>query len=51
MNTLDVLTVTRPYRNAVTFEAAQKEILTTSGTLFDPLVVEAFLKAADELKG
>ncbi len=47
---LDALTVTRPYRQAVSFEAAIEEILPSSGRLFDPAVVEAFLKASDELK-
>ncbi len=47
---LDALTVKRPYRNAVTFENAIEEILPASGKLFDPAVVEAFLKASDELK-
>ncbi len=47
---LDALTVTRPYRQAVSFEAAIEEILPASGKLFDPAVVEAFLKASDELK-
>ncbi len=47
---LDALTVTRPYRQAVSFEAAQDEILRESGKTFDPAVVEAFFKASDELK-
>jgi HD-GYP domain-containing protein (c-di-GMP phosphodiesterase class II) len=47
---LDALTVTRPYRQAVPFEAAIDEILSASGKIFDPAAVEAFLKASDELK-
>ncbi len=47
---LDALTVTRPYRLAIPFDAAVEEILRASGTIFDPIVVEAFLKASDELK-
>ena len=47
---LDALTVTRPYRRAVSFDAAIEEILRASGTIFDPSVVQAFLKASDELK-
>ncbi len=47
---LDALTVTRPYRKAVLFDDAIEEILPDSGRIFDPAVVEAFLKSADELK-
>jgi putative nucleotidyltransferase with HDIG domain len=47
---LDALTVTRPYRRAVPFESAVDEILRASGTIFDPAVVEAFLKASDDLR-
>ena len=47
---LDALTAKRPYRDAVTFEGAIEEILPSSGKLFDPAVVEAFLKASGELK-
>ncbi len=47
---LDALTVTRPYREALPFEGAQREILASSGKNFDPEVVKAFVKAADELK-
>jgi HD-GYP domain-containing protein (c-di-GMP phosphodiesterase class II) len=47
---LDALTVTRPYRLAVSFDASVEEILRASGTTFDPAVVEAFLKASEELK-
>jgi putative nucleotidyltransferase with HDIG domain len=47
---LDALTVTRPYRQAVPFESAIEEILRASGKAFDPAVVEALLKSADELK-
>ncbi len=47
---LDALTVTRPYHQAVSFNDAIEEILRSSGTIFDPTVVEAFLQASDELK-
>ncbi len=47
---LDALTVKRPYREALPFEAAQREILAASGKNFDPAVVAAFVKAADDLK-
>jgi HD-GYP domain-containing protein (c-di-GMP phosphodiesterase class II) len=47
---LDALTVARPYHPAVTFDEAIEEITAASGKLFDPAVVEAFLKASAELK-
>jgi response regulator RpfG family c-di-GMP phosphodiesterase len=47
---LDALTVSRPYRKAVPFDAAAEEILRESGKTFDPAVVEAFLRSTDELK-
>lgn len=46
---LDALTVARPYRKALSFEDAQEEILRSARTIYDPSVVEAFFKAADEL--
>jgi HD-GYP domain-containing protein (c-di-GMP phosphodiesterase class II) len=47
---LDALTVTRPYHQAVSFDAAIEEIQRASGKDFDPAVVEGFLRALDELK-
>jgi len=47
---LDALTVTRPYREALPFEGAHREILAASGKNFDPAVVNAFVKASDDLK-
>lgn len=49
-DTLDALTVKRPYREAVSFEEAHGEILLASGRILDPSVVDAFRKASDELK-
>src|SRR3990172_3318162 len=49
-DTLDAVTVERPYRKAVSFEEAQRIILSASGKLLDPTVVDAFTKASDELK-
>ncbi|OGW34335.1 MAG: hypothetical protein A2010_00380 [Nitrospirae bacterium GWD2_57_9] len=49
-DTLDALTVKRPYHEAVTFEKAQHEILSASGKSFDPGVVDAFMRASDELR-
>jgi putative nucleotidyltransferase with HDIG domain len=47
---LDALTVKRPYREALPFERALEEIIKSSGKIFDPTVLQAALKAADELK-
>ena len=47
---LDALTVARAYRQAVSFEGAIEELLPSAGKFFDPVVVEAFLAASDELK-
>lgn len=41
-DTLDAMTSDRPYRRALTFAAANEEILRESGRQFDPKVVEAF---------
>ncbi len=46
---LDAITSDRPYRGAKSFDAARLEILRCSGTQFDPLVVDEFLKIPNEL--
>jgi putative nucleotidyltransferase with HDIG domain len=43
-DSFDAMTSHRPYRPAMTFEAARQEIKRCSGTQFDPVVVNAFLK-------
>jgi HD-GYP domain-containing protein (c-di-GMP phosphodiesterase class II) len=48
-DTLDAITSDRPYRVARTFDAARDEIIRCSGTQFDPVVVEAYLKIPNEL--
>jgi putative nucleotidyltransferase with HDIG domain len=48
-DTLDAITSDRPYRKARSFDAAREEILSHSGTQFDPNVVEVFLKIPNEL--
>lgn len=48
-DTLDAMTSDRPYRRALTFEAAQAEIVRESGRQFDPEVVEAFLSVPPEV--
>jgi len=42
-DTFDAMTSDRPYRAAMTYEAARQEILRCAGTQFDRDVVEAFL--------
>jgi putative nucleotidyltransferase with HDIG domain len=42
-DTLDAITVDRPYRKAAAFSVARDEIVRESGKQFDPLVVKAFL--------
>ena len=48
-DTLDAITSDRPYRKARGFDTAREEILRCSGTQFDPVVVEVFLKIPNEL--
>jgi HD-GYP domain-containing protein (c-di-GMP phosphodiesterase class II) len=49
-DTLDALTVERPYRKAVPFEEALRIILSNSGKLLDPTVIDALTKASGELR-
>lgn len=44
----DAMTQDRPYRKAMSKEAAIEEIKRNSGTQFDPEIVEAFLKSLDD---
>ncbi len=48
-DTLDAMTSDRPYRSALPFQAAQKEILRCSGSQFDPDVVKAFLSIPEQV--
>lgn len=48
VDTLDAMTSDRPYRKALSFEAAFEEIRSCSGTQFDPKVAEAFLSIPAE---
>jgi putative nucleotidyltransferase with HDIG domain len=48
VDTLDAMTSDRPYRKALSFETALKEIRACSGTQFDPRVTEAFLAILPE---
>ncbi len=47
-DTLDAMTSDRPYRKALSYEAALKEIRSCAGTQFDPRIVEAFLGVPPE---
>jgi diguanylate cyclase (GGDEF)-like protein/putative nucleotidyltransferase with HDIG domain len=42
------MTTTRPYRKALTWDAALQEIETNAGSQFDPAMASAFLTAADK---
>lgn len=46
---LDAMTSERPYRAAVSYQAARDEIIHCSGTQFDPDVVRAFLAIPPEV--
>jgi putative nucleotidyltransferase with HDIG domain len=48
-DTLDALTVDRPYRAAVSFDEAKRYILDESGKMYDPEVIEVFRETEDEL--
>jgi putative nucleotidyltransferase with HDIG domain len=48
-DTLDAMTMDRPYRPAQTFEAARKEIERWSGRQFDPRIVKVFLGMPDDI--
>jgi len=48
-DTLDAMTVDRPYRLAQSFEAARKEIELWSGRQFDPRIVKIFLEMPDNI--
>jgi HD-GYP domain-containing protein (c-di-GMP phosphodiesterase class II) len=50
IDALDAMTFDRPYRRAVSFDEAKAEILRMRGRQFDPLAVEAFLSAEEELR-
>jgi putative nucleotidyltransferase with HDIG domain len=48
VDTLDAMTSNRPYRRALSFEAAREEIRACAGTQFDPRVSAAFLSMPPE---
>jgi len=43
----DAITSDRPYRAAAGYDQARSEIVTSSGTHFDPKVVDAFLRVSE----
>jgi HD-GYP domain-containing protein (c-di-GMP phosphodiesterase class II) len=50
IDTLDAMTFDRPYRRAMTFDAAKEEILRKAGSQFDPQAVETFLVEEEALR-
>jgi len=50
IDTLDAMTSDRPYRNALSFDAAKAEILRSAGRQFDPQAVEAFVSEEATLR-
>jgi cyclic di-GMP phosphodiesterase len=48
-DTLDAMTMDRPYRPAQSFDAARKEIELWSGRQFDPEIVKIFLEMPDNI--
>jgi len=49
MDALDVMTSDRPYRKAMSYEAARHELVTYAGTQFDPDVVRYFLQVPPQV--
>lgn len=50
IDTLDAMTNDRPYRRALSFNTAKTEIRRMSGSQFDPLAVEVFLREESTLR-
>jgi putative nucleotidyltransferase with HDIG domain len=50
IDTLDAMTSDRPYRKALSFDAAKAEILRSAGRQFDPQAVEAFVAEEPTLR-
>lgn len=48
VDTLDAMTMNRPYRKALPYEQARAEVIKFAGIQFDPRVVEAFLQIPEE---
>jgi HD-GYP domain-containing protein (c-di-GMP phosphodiesterase class II) len=50
IDTLDAMTFDRPYRKALPFDTAKKEIMRMAGTQFDPAAVDTFLREETALR-
>ena len=50
IDTLDAMTSDRSYRKALSFDQARTEIISMSGTQFDPVAVQAFLAEESVLR-
>lgn len=50
IDTLDSMTSDRPYRKALSFDAARAEIMRQSGTQFDPVATEVFVAEQETLR-
>lgn len=50
IDTLDAMTFDRPYRKALSFDDARAEIVRMSGSQFDPVAVDAFLREEEMLR-
>jgi HD-GYP domain-containing protein (c-di-GMP phosphodiesterase class II) len=50
IDTLDAMTSDRSYRKALSFDQALSEIVSMSGTQFDPVAVQAFLSEETTLR-
>ncbi|HEY3176318.1 MAG TPA: HD domain-containing phosphohydrolase [Candidatus Polarisedimenticolia bacterium] len=48
VDTLDAMTMNRPYRKAMEYQRAREEVMKFGGTQFDPRVVEAFLQIPEQ---
>lgn len=48
VDAVDAMMNTRPYRQALSFDYAKKELLDYSGTQFDPNLVQLYLKAVND---
>ncbi len=46
-DTLDAMTMNRPYRKALPYDRAREEVIKFGGVQFDPRVVEAFLQVPE----
>ena len=47
VDTLDAMTMNRPYRKALPYDQAREEVIKFGGVQFDPKVVEAFLQVPE----